>query len=185
MKSTLRNMILSLGCISAGVAVILGVVHSLTAEPIRVQAENAAVEAIEAVLPRFDSNPQAEALTVDDCEIYPVSFEGKFVGAAVNVSTMDGFSGLIRIMAGFDAAGTLTGYTILEQAETPGLGAKAGEWFRDPVADRSVIGSAGELKVKKDGGNIDAITAATITSRAFLGAINHAREAFNQYLSQK
>ncbi len=184
MKSTLGNMILSLGCISAAVGAILAGVNLLTAGPIEESARAASVEAVASVLPPFDNDPQAQAINIDGCEIYPASLNGQAAGAAVKVSTMDGFSGLITLMVGFDTSGCITGYSILEQAETPGLGAKAQEWFRDSTGHRSIIGSTAPLKVAKDGGEIDGITAATITSRAVLNAVNHAREAFNQYNSQ-
>lgn len=179
MKSTLRNMILSLGGISLGVAALLGAVHSLTETPIAEASARAAREAVAAVLPPFDNNPMADPAEAGGCEIYPATMAGKPVGAAVRVTSREGFSGDIEIMAGFDTAGTLTGYTVLSQAETPGLGAKADEWFR--TAPHSVIGSSGPLRVTKDGGEVDAITAATITSRAFTGALNTARAAYDSY----
>ena len=80
-------------------------------------------------------------------------------------------------MAGFDADGRLTGYRVLSHAETPGLGAKMDTWFQTD----KVIGTDTDIAVRADGGDIDAITGATITSRAFTDAINRARHAFNDY----
>ncbi|MCM1036780.1 MAG: RnfABCDGE type electron transport complex subunit G [Bacteroides sp.] len=215
MKSSLRNMVLSLGGIAIGVAALLGAVHSLTARPIAEAAAAQAREAVAEVLPPFDNDPMATAVDIDGCEVYPATMQGAPAGAAVRVTTMDGFSGRIVVMAGFDAGGTLTGYRVLEQAETPGLGAQADEWFR--TAPHTVLGTSSELIVSKDaapssaGGDahsgasyqqaddddahsgashrhsspateaVDGITAATITSRAFLGAINRARRAYQQY----
>lgn len=179
MKSSLRNMILSLGGISLGVGALLGAVHALTAGPIEQAAVRAATTAVAAVLPPFDNNPMEHPAAVDGCEVYPATTGDRLVGAAVRVSTMDGFSGLITLMVGFDAEGRLTGYTVLEQAETPGLGAKADEWFR--TEPHSVLGTTAPVAVTKDGGDIDGITAATITSRAFTGALNHARQAFQAF----
>lgn len=183
MKSTLRNMTLSLGLIAVAVAAMLAGVNLLTREPIAKAARQAAVDAVAAVLPPFDNDPLANPVEVDGCTLYAATLGGKYVATAVRVVTPDGFSGPITIMVGFDAAGTVTGYSILEHAETPGLGAKAPEWFRDTVGHRSVIGLAGPLALTKDGGEIDGITAATITSRAFIGAINRARAAYLKSLS--
>ena len=81
----------------------------------------------------------------------------------------------------YDTEGKLLNYSVLQHAETPGLGAKMQEWFRTDKNRQSVLGrnlSDGELKVTKDGGDVDAITASTITSRAFLNAVNRAYSAF-------
>ena len=100
------------------------------------------------------------------------------LGAAVE-STTSGFGGDLKILVGFDAQGNILGYTLLEHAETPGLGAKADKWFQKG-AKGDIIGKnpAEELVVSKDGGQVDAITASTITSRAFLLAVNNAYKAF-------
>ncbi len=95
---------------------------------------------------------------------------------------MKGFGGEIRVIVGFDTEGKLLNYSVLQHAETPGLGAKMQEWFRTDKNRQSVLGrnlSDGELKVTKDGGDVDAITASTITSRAFLNAVNRAYSAIS------
>lgn len=184
MKSSMRNMVLSLGGISLVVASMLSVVNMLTSGPIAESSARAAAAAVAAVLPPFDNNPLAAPAEAGGCTLYPAMSDGRFVGAAVRVETLDGFSGRILVMVGFDASGAVTGYTILEHAETPGLGAKAQEWFSDTVGHRSIIGSDSPIALVKDGGCIDGITAATITSRAFLGAVNNARRAFNEYVSK-
>ena len=101
-----------------------------------------------------------------------------YLGAAVE-STTGGFGGDLKVLVGFDPKGTILGYTILEHAETPGLGAKADKWFQKD-GKGNIIGRnpSEELIVKKDGGQIDAITASTITSRAFLKAVNQAYKAY-------
>lgn len=84
-------------------------------------------------------------------------------------------------MYGFDKDGNVTGYQVISHAETPGLGAKMGDWFHSPEGHRSVIGlnpATTNMTVSKDGGDIDAITAATITSRAFLDALRRASSAY-------
>ena len=100
---------------------------------------------------------------------------------------MSGFSGEIKIMCGFDADGTVRNYEVLSHAETPGLGSKMATWFRDSSGSRSVIGlnmETNSMYVTKDTdkkGEIDAITAATISSRAFLEALRNAYNAYVQY----
>ena len=84
-------------------------------------------------------------------------------------------------MVGFDTEGNIAGYQILETAETPGLGAKAGEWFqKGNKGDVIGMNPSSELKVKKDGGNVDAISGSTITSRAFCALINNAYQTFKK-----
>ena len=75
--------------------------------------------------------------------------------------------------------GNILGYTLLEQTETPGLGAKADKWFQKGEKGDIIGKSPAEpLTVSKDGGQVDAITASTITSRAFLLAVNNAYKAY-------
>ena len=96
--------------------------------------------------------------------------EGILVGAAVECSNSTGYGGEIRIIVGFEADGTIRDYRVLKHQETPGLGAKMDEWFRTEKNNQNIIGKSpirNKLQVKQDSGDIDAITAATITSRAF------------------
>ena len=101
------------------------------------------------------------------------------LGAAVE-STAGGFGGDLKVLVGFDTDGKILGYTVLQHAETPGLGAKADKWFQKD-GKGCIIGKSpatDKLTVKKDGGDIDAITASTITSRAFLLAVTQACQAY-------
>ena len=90
-----------------------------------------------------------------------------------------GFGGNLKVLVGFDPEGKILGYTLLEQTETPGLGAKADKWFQKGEKG-DIIGKdpSTPLTVSKDGGQVDAITASTITSRAFLLAVNNAYNAY-------
>ncbi len=119
----------------------------------------------------------------DSLTVYPAKKGGKLVGAAVETNTKKGFGGEVRIMIGFDADQKIVNYSVLEHNETPGLGSKMEEWFRTDKGKQSVLGrdmKGGALKVSKDGGDVDAITAATISSRAFLDAVNRAYSAYTQ-----
>lgn len=186
MKSSFKNMVIVLTATAAVMGAVLALVHEVTAEPVHQAEINAKNEALAMVLPEFDNDPSAtmQTLTVDG-ESRPVQiYTGKkgddVCGIAVESYTSEGFSGDIIVMVGFDTEGKLTGYKVLQHAETPGLGAKADDWFRDPTDSRSVIGTSSDIALKKDNGEIDGITAATITSRAFVDAVNRARKAFNQ-----
>lgn len=188
LPSTLPNMILSLGLITALAGALLGLMYAVTLEPISQQEEETKINAIKAVAPQFNNNPDAEKQTISidgiECTVYPARLDGKLTGAAVKSSSMNGFSGEITIMCGFDADGTVLDYQVLRHAETPGLGAKMQLWFRDPTGNRSVIGKNPKetsFYVKKDTkqhGEIDGITAATISSRAFLSALRDAYKAY-------
>lgn len=186
LKSTLPNMLLSLAGICVVAGAILASVNEATLEPIAASKAAALESAIKMVVPEFDNTPTAESYMAvtgdgDSLRIYPAKKGGELVGAAVESNTMNGFSGEIRVIVGFDKEGTLYNYSVLRHSETPGLGSKMQEWFRTDKNNQSVIGrklSEGELKVSKDGGNVDAITAATISSRAFLNAVNRAYSAY-------
>lgn len=177
MKSSLSNMIISLTGLTLFAGASLGFVNYITAEPIAVAAEKTKIEAMEEVLPPFDS---FETIQSDGLTLYPASRERQFSGMAVETYSDDGFGGRIVIMAGFSADGSLTGYRVLSHAETPGLGSKMDSWFMND----QVIGSSDYISVRADGGNVDAITGATITSRAFTDAINKARKAYYSYKNE-
>lgn len=188
--SSLLTMILSLGLVTVVAAALLAWVYTVTLEPIKVAERSKQVEAIRAVTPKFDNVPTEEVAEITlqgdpaPVSVFPARENGKLVGAAVESYTKDGFSGEFRVMFGFNDAGDVTGFEVLSHAETPGLGAKMNDWFRMEEGKRSVIGknpATNNLTVAKDGGEIDAITAATITSRAFLDALRRAHAAFIQY----
>lgn len=187
LTSSFRNMFLSLGCISIVAGGVLAVVNDITREPIAVSKKARLENALKAVLPAFDNSPTDESYLAavtegDSLKIYPAKLNGQLVGAAIESNTMKGFSGEIKIIAGLDANGKIINYRVLEHAETPGLGSKMEEWFRMDKNRQSVLGkdlSRSSLKVTKDRGEVDAITGATISSRAFLDALNRAYAAYS------
>lgn len=191
LKSTLPNMLLSLTgiCLIAGLA--LAGVNMYTMAPIAESKAAALKVAIKEVTPDFDNNPtddkyMAAVTEGDSLVIYPAMKDGQLVGVAVESNTNKGFSGEIQVMVGFDTDGKLLNYSVLKHAETPGLGSKMQEWFRTDKNNQSVLGRSlaeGGLAVVKDKGTVDAITAATISSRAFLDAINRAYTAFSGSLN--
>lgn len=180
-------MLLSLTVICLAAGAILAGVNMYTTGPIAASKAAALEAAIKAVTPEFDNKPSEDAYMAvtsdgDSLKIYPATKGGEFVGAAVESNTKKGFSGEIKVIVGFDKEGKLLNYSVLQHAETPGLGAKMQDWFSTDKNKQSVLGrnlANGALKVTKDGGDVDAITAATITSRAFLDAVNRAYSAFS------
>ncbi len=171
-------MTLSLTLISLVAATCLGFVYELTKAPIEASNLNKKLSAIKEVVPEFTNNPDAEMFRLptgdgDSLDVYPAKKDDTIVGYAVNTYSMKGFSGEIRLMAGFRPDGTIINISVLEQKETPGLGTKMKEpSFKDQFKDRNP--SEFTLKVKKDRGQVDAITAATISSRAFCDAVSRA-----------
>lgn len=179
MKSSLKNMLLSLTGITVIAGAILAAVNISTEKPIAEGAERARNEAIAAILPQFDHLEQTIATDADgdSLTVYVATLEGTGSGVAVETFSNNGFGGHISIIAGFDNDGHLCGYRVLQHAETPGLGANMDKWFMADGTSHNIIGTDAPLAVKADGGDVDAITGATITSRAFLQAINRARSA--------
>ena len=188
LQSTLPNMLLSLTAICLVAGAVLAGVYEVTKDPIEAAKIAELNAAIKAVTPDFDNDPSAEAYMAvtgegDSLKIYPAKQGDEFVGVAVGSSTERGFGGEIKVIVGFDQAGKLLNYSVLQHAETPGLGAKMQDWFRMDKNKQSVLGRSipdGGLKVTKDDkeNGVDAITAATISSRAFLDAINRAYRAY-------
>jgi len=177
LESTLTNMLLSLGCITIVAAAALAGANLLTQDTIAKAAAEKQTKAISSVLPEHDSIAAPEEH--DGIIIYKAYKNNEFVGAAVKANDKNGFNGLIEVMVGFDAANTIVGYEVLTQNETPGLGAKMPAWFKSGKGN--IIGkqATGNFTVSKDGGDVDAITAATISSRAFLRTVNAAYSALN------
>lgn len=177
LSSTFLNMFLSLTLISVVAGAGLAYVYNVTKAPIAEANAKKQAEAIKAVLPE-GTTPAEEALVVNDNNVYMAAdAQGAFAGMAVEVLT-DGFGGKIKMMVGFDKEGAIVDYSILELAETPGLGSKLTTWFREKSDIRGALVSDGEVKVSKDGGKYDAITAATISSRAFMAGVNAAMATF-------
>ncbi|WP_346864163.1 RnfABCDGE type electron transport complex subunit G [uncultured Draconibacterium sp.] len=189
-ESNFINMVATLVVVTGVAAAILGFVYDATKGPIEAAKLKAQTEAITQVLPEFDELGESFKTLAeeggDSLEFFPAYKGGELVGTAIKTYTKKGFSGFFSIMAGIDKDGNFSGYSVLEHAETPGLGSKMAEWFKNPDPAKSkqnVIGknpSTTKFKVTKDGGEIDAITASTITSRAFLDALNRAYDSYKK-----
>ena len=187
LESTLTNMVLVLTGVAVVMGGILAYVNHLTEGPIAQQKEKALADGIKTVMVCDDLVvAKTDEVKQNDAKgkelvytIYQVKdAQGQDLGAAVE-STTGGFGGDLKVLVGFAPDGKILGYTLLEHAETPGLGAKADKWFQKGEKG-DIIGKtpAEPLTVSKDGGQVDAITASTITSRAFLLAVNNAYNAY-------
>lgn len=186
LKSSLTNMAVVLTVIAVVAGAVLALINAVTAPQIeKINAENLAA-GIKTVMGREDiSVAQPDTLTSEAGGkkqkvfiVYAISdAAGQAIGQAV-LSRENGFNGELQVLIGFDNEGTILGYNIQKTSETPGLGAKAAAWFQPENGEkRSVVGKNPgrcNFTVSKDGGDIDAITASTITSRAFLLAIKNA-----------
>ena len=180
MKSSLKNMVLVLFCITLISSACVGLVNMITIDPIAKAKEAAVKAALAAVLPEFDATEKSEH-TADELPIiaHKATKEGKVVGYAIETATKNGFSGMIKMMVGFDTKGTIININVLEQNETPGLGAKMTEEDNPLLASiKGKSASKFNFKVRKDGGEVDALTAATISSRAYAEAVARAYQVF-------
>ena len=180
-KDTLFNMFVALFVICVVAGGVLGLVYNATKEPIATAEKAKKTEAIKNVLPEFHELKETNVKSaLEDTELpfyLAYDAENNFIGAAVETFTNKGFSGNISLMVGILADGTIKNISVLQHAETPGLGSKMSEpTFKDQFNDKKA--ETFKFNVKKDGGDVDAITAATISSRAFCDAVNRALSTF-------
>lgn len=194
LDSSLKNMVMSLAIISFGASAILGGVYVLTKKPIEDAAELKKTNAIKEVLPQNNNMKIGEAVEItlesysEKFIVYPAFENDKLIAVAVETFDNNGYGGQIKSMVGFDAEGNIVNYAILAMSETPGLGEKVTSWFKTDRNNQDIRGkkpSEESFKVSKDGGEIDAITASTITSRAFLSSVKTAYNVFIEYQKQQ
>lgn len=182
-ESTLIQLVISLSVIAIVAGVALAAVYSVTKEPIAAVQLEKKNNAIKQVLPGFEGRINEIKLKPDDGKdsmtVY-MAYQGSlFYGAAVESYTDMAFSGRFSIMVGFDTTGVITGSEVLQMNETPGLGDKIDKSKHDFSLQYNGKNPATvNMKVSKDGGEIDAITAATISSRAFSDAVERAYQVF-------
>ena len=207
LESNIVNMALSLTLIAVVAAGALAWVNNVTSGPIEEINKQTIENGIRSViLGDRDIQFTVEAPVEREGFVFHNvnDMNGNLIGTAVESTDKNGFGGALKVMVGFDPEGVILGYTVLEHSETPGLGAQADNWFRQesaqaesqPVVLDVLIGSPGKpgnhniigmnpgddmMTVSKDGGQVDAITASTITSKAFLRAVNAAYKSVFGY----
>jgi len=171
-----------------GAGIILAIVYNATKDPIEQAQKKKNEYALAEVLPdlkgkenvKFEKISRMPEDGKDSIKLHMAYVNEEFYGAAVETYTYKAYEGHFTIMVGFAADGTITGTEVLKQKETPGLGDKI-----DKKKDKFPLQFVGEnpgkgfkLKTTKDFGDVDAITAATITSRAFCDAVQRAYDTF-------
>jgi Na+-translocating ferredoxin:NAD+ oxidoreductase subunit G len=180
LESTLLNMVLSLVLISVVMSAALAFVYEKTKGPIETASKQKEMNAIKQVLPEFDNDPASARVEKDGVIVYRMTRKNEPVGYAVKTFTDKGFGGHAEMMAGFLPDGRIYNIIILQHRETPGLGTKMAE----PYFSKQFMGknpASFKLKVKKDGGQVDAITAATVSSRAYCDALQRAFDNIKFY----
>ncbi|MDG5469401.1 RnfABCDGE type electron transport complex subunit G [Deltaproteobacteria bacterium IMCC39524] len=189
MNSMLR-LALVLTLITAGAGLILSMVEAVTREPIAEQRRLATLRALRAVLPPGDNSPDQDTvqlLTGQDRrgrDVLRTFYRGRqaaeLSGVAFQVVAPDGYSGNIAVMVGVDPEGTVDGIEILNHSETPGLGDKITlPGFKDIFTGKNLQNA--DWRVKKDGGEFDQITGATISPRAVVGAVRRGLEFYHEH----
>ena len=177
-ESTLKNMIVALMVITIVSGGVLGFIYGLTKPAIDQVEANKNIAAINEVLSTDVAIARTEAQVIEDLT-YNLAFDANdnFIGAAVKTYSNNGFGGKVELMVGILNNGYINKVSVLSQAETPGLGANmVNEKFKGQFSNKNPKEFI--LKVKKDGGDVDAITAATISSRAVSEAIQKAVDGF-------
>ncbi len=185
-ESTLVNMVVVLFTITLVAGLTLGFVNNLTEGP-KARAQLARkVSALQRVLPPFDNDPVSEGIRIkmenskDSIELYPAFMDSAFIGGAATGASEKGYSGPVRLMVGFQPDGRIINIEVLEQKETPGLGTKMKE-ERFLKQFRGKNPATFDLRAKKDGGQVDALSGATISTRAFSEATRQAYDAFIEH----
>lgn len=180
------RMALTLVVIALLSAFILAKVQIFTKEPIQKAKDSRQLEAISAVVNEFDNNPFDEKMIIytpgkkHKLELYPARKEGVVNSFAVKTYSNAGFGGRLELIVGFYIDGSIKGFRVIEHHETPGLGSKINE----PRFQEQFNGfnpNKQKFKVRQDGGEIDAVTAATISSRAVINAVQRAVDAYNNF----
>lgn len=184
-KSSFSNMLITLLVITLAASLLLGFVYNSTQEPIAQAKVQKVNDAIKSVLPEFDNQPseQAQTLSLDGGELtlYRATLGGEPVGTAIKTFSKNGFGGTIELMVGFRPDSSIHRIAVVGHNETPGLGDKI-----DPTKSNFCVQFEGKhpeqfkLIVKKDGGDVDAITASTISSRAYCDAVQRAYTALQK-----
>ncbi|MDO8952023.1 MAG: RnfABCDGE type electron transport complex subunit G [Draconibacterium sp.] len=182
-ESSFKNMTIALFVITAVAGLVLAAVYSVTKEPILASQKAKINNAIKMVIPEFDTMTDTTLLPEtgnDSIRFYNLMKGAENSGYAIETYTDKGYSGRFTLMVGFTPDGSISNIEVLEHKETPGLGTKmALPAFKDQFKGIKLADLPGEqLKVKKDGGTVDAITAATISSRGFCDAVNRAYSTY-------
>ncbi len=187
MENTLKNMVLSLLGVTLVCSASVAVVQGVTLEPIAKAQEAATKRALAEVLPEFDeSSVKTKEMNGRSVDVYTAKSGGEVVGYAVKSFTNMGYSGEIVVMVGIAPDGELLNASVLKHSETPGLGSeltKPNNVVLESLKGRQLT-SDDNLMVEKDGGDVDALSGATISSRAYIDAIERAYDAVGKSIKK-
>ncbi|HEX9777448.1 MAG TPA: RnfABCDGE type electron transport complex subunit G [Geopsychrobacteraceae bacterium] len=189
----MSRLLITLTLIAAGAGLILSLVESVTREPIKEQRRLQMLKALSAVLPAFDNSPDSDIVNLENgvdkkgqplqVRFYRARKDNQLVGTAFKVVAPDGYSGNIEVMVGVKPDQQINAIEILAHAETPGLGSKIEEpRFKDLFKDKSLDNT--DWRVKKDGGQFDQITGATISPRAIVVAVRKGLEFYREHSTE-
>ncbi|PLX93947.1 MAG: hypothetical protein C0619_03690 [Desulfuromonas sp.] len=189
MMKDMSRLLITLTLIAAGAGLILSMVESVTREPIKEQRRLQMLKALSAVLPEFNNSPDTDIVSLEngvdkkgnpvEVLFYRARKDGEIVGTAFTVVAPDGYSGNIAVMVGLKPDQSVNAIEILAHAETPGLGSKIEDpVFKDIFKGKSLDNA--DWRVKKDGGEFDQITGATISPRAIVGAVKKGLEFYRE-----
>ncbi len=186
----ISRLLVALTLIAACAGFVLSLVEGVTREPIKEQRRMQMVKALSAVLPEFDNSPDTDTVVLENgvdkkgnpvqVTFYRARKAKELVGTAFKVIAGDGYSGNIEVMVGLKPDQTLNAIEILTHAETPGLGSRIEEaWFKDQYKNKGLDNA--DWRVKKDGGEFDQISGATISPRAVTGAVKSGLEFYKSH----
>jgi len=178
MKEVIRLVaVLTVVCVLAGLS--LSYVSEATEEARAYQDRLELLNSLNMVLPEHDNEPDNDAVIIDGITYYVSKKDGEINGVAFATSSDKGYSGTIRVMMGIKPDGEIITIGILEQKETPGLGTKITEdWFLDQYKGKSLENA--RWAVKKDGGDFEQISGATISPRAVTSAVRTGLETYEK-----
>ncbi len=193
MLKEMSRLLIALTLIAASAGFVLSLVESATREPIKEQRRLQMLKALSAVLPEFDNSPDTDTVVLQngvdkkgkpvEVTFYRARKEGQLVATAFKVIAPDGYSGNIAVMVGVKPDEKVNAIEILSHAETPGLGSKITEpWFKDLFQGKGLDNA--DWRVKKDGGEFDQITGATISPRAIVGALKQGLEFYREHRAE-
>ena len=192
MKSSLKNMVVVLATITTVTSFAVGYVYKITKEPIAKSKVQKTKSALEEVLPAFENLSEPQDIKVYDTDTENIIIHkatdanNVYVGCAVESYSNNGYGGIIRLVVGFDVDNNINKIAVVAQSETPGLGAKISETDSPFIVQfQGKNPKDFKLSVKSDGGDVDAITASTISSRAYTDAVKRAFEGVKKSCGEK
>ncbi|MFV0627123.1 MAG: RnfABCDGE type electron transport complex subunit G [Alphaproteobacteria bacterium] len=187
-KNLKKNILFVAGLVIGAVALLI-LFHFGTTKYLAEKEKERKLELITSVIDAdFDENPIDNMTLINTAdgkeklELYPIRKDGMITSVVVRVGNPRGYGGYLELLVGFHTDGTISKYKVITHNETIGLGSKI---TQEPFAQQFeyVNPEMMNFKVKKDGGDLDAITSATISSRAVIDAIQKAFDAYQRFIA--